>query len=325
MLAITETPNELTEELGGLKADGILRLLRQSDAQIFAGYKNYMSLNDDECLDEMTRIVEKVESLLNSDRTDHVVDVVVGGAGTSGRLAFFLARVFNNYTESIGKENQIKFHYLMAGGDHALNVGIEGAEDDVVASVQDISRQVLPGHSLVYIGITCGLSAPYVAAQLDYLMDLNHQDHVVCLLGLNPLELARSMPIERWDKSFKQVANRLDLARHNGRYFILCPVVGPEPLTGSTRMKSGSATKIILDVIFSTILNRDGMDTIKGTLATLISRVGKTLVAGGRLIYVASGCLGIVAFIDASETVPTFGSGPLDVRSFIMDNGHQSG
>jgi hypothetical protein len=42
----------------------------------------------------------------------------------------------------------------------------------------------------------------------------------------------------------------------NSKYFIVNPVVGPEPLTGSTRMKSGSATKILLEVIFALVYHR---------------------------------------------------------------------
>jgi hypothetical protein len=57
--------------------------------------------------------------------------------------------------------------------------------------------------------------------------------------------------IPAWGKSFKDFALVLAAAHSSGTACLLNPVVGPEVVTGSTRMKSGSATKIILEIICS--------------------------------------------------------------------------
>jgi N-acetylmuramic acid 6-phosphate (MurNAc-6-P) etherase len=75
-------------------------------------------------------------------------------------------------------------------------------------------------------------SAPYVASQLDYAMD--NEIYECVLLGFNSVELARNAPIENWNKTFREVAVNL---QKRERHFIINPIVGPETITGSTRMK----------------------------------------------------------------------------------------
>jgi hypothetical protein len=61
---------------------------------------------------------------------------VVGGAGTSGRLAYFVTRSFNNLMRSHGRHPC--FRYCIAGGDAALFKSVEGAEDDPACAVDDL-------------------------------------------------------------------------------------------------------------------------------------------------------------------------------------------
>lgn len=244
--SITELPNELTNDIDVVGAEGIVRLLRQADAQIFNGWRENAGLYDDAILFTLMRLIGVVgEALRAPERTA----IVMSGAGTSGRLAFFVAREFNKVMR--GKGQSECFHYLMAGGDKALIRAQEGAEDDPVAAVRDLARFEKPGVTVIYIGITCGCSAPYIAAQLDYTM--TKPNYVSVLLGFNPLERARRVPIERWDKTFHDVMSAL-ATYDDDRHFILNPVVGPEPVTGSTRMKSGTATKLLLELVFSQAL-----------------------------------------------------------------------
>lgn len=79
----------------------------------------------------------------------------------------------------------------MAGNDLALIKSQEAAEDDVVRSIEDLKRKSEGYERVVFIGITCGLSAPYVGSQIEYilntpaevrsfvrfLLDLNRQIH----------------------------------------------------------------------------------------------------------------------------------------------------
>ena len=73
------------------------------------------------------------------------------------------------------------------------------------------------------------------------------------LVGFNPVNRARNAVLEGWGKTFREVAIALEelSQKQPHQYFIINPVVGPEPITGSTRMKGGTATKIILDTLFA--------------------------------------------------------------------------
>lgn len=76
----------------------------------------------------------------------------------------------------------------------------------------------------LFVGITCGLSAPFVASQLEF---CRKQPERFCtvLLGFNPPELARTVPIEGWDRTFADVVAALSQGE---RCHMLLPIVGPE-------------------------------------------------------------------------------------------------
>jgi len=333
--SITESPHELTTDIDIAPPAGIARLLRASDAQIYSGYLTYPAVCDDEILHRMAAVVERTAPMMG--REDAAV--VISGAGTSGRLAMFVARTFNRLLQRRGRHPN--FRYLMAGGDRALIKAQEGAEDDPHQAWDD-ARQAIEGKRRVfYIGVTCGLSAPYVASQLLRLSQ--RRDAQCVLLGFNPEDRARNVEIENWDKTFA------DVVRHIARRpncIILNPVVGPEPVTGSTRMKGGSATKLILETIFALAAHQGPMhrrgpgslslpDAVRSclrayeqtriavyehldALAALITLGGDALRSGGRICYLGSGSPGILGIVDASECPPTFGAAFDDVCGFLV-------
>lgn len=366
MSSITERTNELSSELDRVDSRGILKLFRQCDAQIFTGYSDFESINDSSIQCEIVEFVQCIVDRLEKQTTGKI-NIVITGAGTSGRLAFFVSRSFNRLIGKSNSDDRITFNYLIAGGDLCLTVGMEGAEDNISQAITDLKSQIKDEDTLVYIGITCGFSAPYVAAQIDYLFNLNSDKHIISLMGFNPVSLARSLVIEKWTRSFKDITNQLESNRVEEqkqqqdklkrRHFILNPVFGPEPLTGSTRMKSGTGTKILLESIFSLVLNQysntkyplsikniNNNDNIEqkfksilkayeetfrdtyyniDSIAPIIDSVGNSLRSpnhSGHLYYLASDSLGIVGFIDASETVPTYGASPVDVLGFLMND-----
>ncbi|KAL4235846.1 hypothetical protein ACF0H5_004235 [Mactra antiquata] len=206
------------------------------------------------------------------------------------------------------------------------------------------SLKVSHGKDVVlFVGITCGLSAPYVAGQLEYCMD--NPGFIPVLVGFNPEHLARNINIEKWDKTFLQVVNRLKTfssGSHHG--YIINPVVGPEPITGSSRMKSGSATKIILESICACALLKIRNHGIKisvhqymkcyqivcswvykktSELSTVVSSAGESLKSGGKIYYLGNDSLALMGLIDASECPPTYGAGLDDVRGFV-DKGYET-
>lgn len=242
--SITELTNELTSEIDVASPQQIVRLLRAADYQIFGGYGGYPGLYDTETINKLATLAATAAGVLRSRNGC----VVLSGAGTSGRLAMFTARTFN---QKLGTDLATgPFRYTIAGGNAALIQPQEGAEDDPHQGIRDLEEAVAGADDVLYIGITCGLSAPYIAGQLEHILSGKINGHVV-LLGFNPVELARNTPIEGWPSTFLETARRVEAAEREGkRATVLNPVVGPEPITGSTRMKSGSATKILLEVLF---------------------------------------------------------------------------
>ncbi|MFH0794616.1 MAG: hypothetical protein V2A74_11355 [bacterium] len=342
-ISITETPNELTTEIDLASPVEIVRLLRQCDAQIYNGWKSEPGLNDQEILERLTRLVEVVTHALKSRGRQRVV---ISGAGTSGRLAMFTARAFNRLLAT-RNEPQI-FRYLMAGGKAALIKAQEGAEDNPHQGVSDLKTILSDIREGIYIGVTCGFSAPYIAGQLDWA--LTQPKMMSVLLGFNPVSLARQRPIENWDKTFLEVARAVE---SSPRGLVLNPLIGPEPITGSTRMKGGSATKWILEAAFAVAFARafpmtrrskgcllgplrgeKNTDTLRRLLwqyeiareqtyqqrdaiAQLIVWGGDALLSRRSICYLGRDSFGLLGLIDASECPPTFGATFEDVRGFI--------
>jgi N-acetylmuramic acid 6-phosphate (MurNAc-6-P) etherase len=240
--SITERINCLTTEIDLASPLGIVRQLRQSDAQLFAGWGGHPSLSDEETLLTLALLASRTGAVLHQGGR-----VVMAGAGTSGRLAAFAARAWNGTDISRPDGSgaaTADVDYIMAGGPAALIQAQEGAEDDAVTGRAELiaAAQDKP---VIYIGITCGFSAPYVAGQLEAVLDGTVTGEAI-LLGFNPPELARRAAVEGWSRTFGDVVD--DLLKSD-RGHLLNPIVGPEPITGSTRMKGGSATKILLEVL----------------------------------------------------------------------------
>jgi len=156
----------------------------------------------------------------------------------------------------------IKFEYLMAGHDLALIKSQEKAEDDVVQSIDDLKAVTDNDPNCtfaVYIGITCGMSAPYVGSQVDWILHSSHPSRIrfmTILMGFNDVEMSRKTPIEGFNKTMYQVISELSAKVGDGRHYILNPIVGPEPVAGSSRMKGGSITKLLLEMIAVRVLHR---------------------------------------------------------------------
>ena len=92
----------------------LVRLLRQVDSQVFSGWKHLEGLYDPRIIASMERLAISIESALSDD--DALV--VMSGCGTSGRIAYYVARTFNAMLRSKGLPD--RFAYLVSGGDTAL-------------------------------------------------------------------------------------------------------------------------------------------------------------------------------------------------------------
>ena len=140
------------------------------------------------------------------------------GAGTSGRLGVLDA---SECPPTYGVKPEMVVG-LIAGGDHALRHPIEGAEDNVQQGQADLEEIDFSARD-VLVGIAASGRTPYVLGALNYAKQL----------GATTVSIA-SNPNSK-------MAEVADIAIET--------VVGPEVLTGSSRMKSGTAQKLVLNML----------------------------------------------------------------------------
>lgn len=224
---ITELSNEMSMNIDISSPMEIIRILRACDSQIFSGWQNYPNIYD--LIPTISNIITKSSNIL-SDCTNN--RIILSGSGTSGRLGFIISRCFNEYLKSINKYPC--FDYCHAGYDPALLTSIELPEDDPKTGVKDLlnATKNIKG-TILLIGITCGLSAPYVGGQIEYAM--NKPNFITVLIGFNPIQLSRNTKVEKWDgKTFKDIALQFNelTKNYNTNCFILNPICGPETITG---------------------------------------------------------------------------------------------
>ncbi|XP_033873455.3 glucokinase regulatory protein isoform X2 [Acipenser ruthenus] len=337
-LPVTEKSNPITREIDKADPVQIVHLLKECDAEIFQEEDdtlvNYKRLYSASVLQTMMDVTKKVEAILKDP--EHSL-IILSGCGTSGRLAFLLATSFNKLLKGLHKNPS--YAYIIAGGDKAILTSQEASEDNPHLGVEALKRVCAGKKKVLFIGISCGLSAPFIAGQLDFCLN-NLDVFTPVLVGFNPVNMARNEIIEGWHLTFRQVAEKMEEVQETRRAFILNPAVGPEGISGSSRMKGGSATKIILESLLlaahkATSNNKevtaknllDWMKTYEKVhkitysqgkmIAAMVKQAGTSLERMGRIYYIGWQTLGVMGIIDASECVPTFGTDFNDVRGFI--------
>ena len=339
----TEAQNYLTQDIDMATPEEMLRLFRQSDSQIYNGFEEFPAITDELILDKLEKVILATAKVLKNSKNSAIV---ISGAGTSGRVATLISEQFNQLLPKLGLTPC--FYPLIAGGNLALIKAQEGAEDDAVQAVKDM-RQFTDGKKLTaYFGVTCGMSAPYISGQLNYTAP--KKEFFSVLMGFNPSEASRDVPIENWNYTFKDIVKKIE---KNDSCVILNPILGPEPITGSTRMKGGSATILLLEVIFALALWQTRKLSLKSLvplksktkwtlreaimeclyhyeltrvhtyrnipkLSELITKAGKALRSGGSIYYLGNPPCGLLGTVDASECPPTFGADFEDVRGFVI-------
>ena len=167
----------------------------------------------DKCLPQIALAVEKIVAAFECGGR-----LVYVGAGTSGRLGVLDA---SECPPTYGVKPEMVVG-LIAGGDHALRHPIEGAEDNVQQGQADLEEIDFSARD-VLVGIAASGRTPYVLGALNYAKQLG----------------ATTVSIASNPKS--KMAEVADIAIET--------VVGPEVLTGSSRMKSGTAQKLVLNML----------------------------------------------------------------------------
>lgn len=149
------------------------------------------------------------------------------GVGTSGRLGVLDA---SECPPTFGVPPDL-VQGLIAGGRGALTTAVEGAEDDEAAGATDLAQAGLTGNDAV-VGIAASGRTPYVLGGLNHARALGALTACVVCVPESDLARAVQIPIEA--------------------------VTGPEILTGSTRLRAGTATKLVLNMISTGVMVRLG-------------------------------------------------------------------
>ncbi|MBC6427525.1 MAG: N-acetylmuramic acid 6-phosphate etherase [Ekhidna sp.] len=148
------------------------------------------------------------------------------GAGTSGRLGILDA---SEIPPTFGVKNRIIG--LIAGGDKAIRTAVEAAEDDRGLARKDLSKYNFSSKDAL-IGIAASGTTPYVVGGLQYAKSIGSTTGCITNNTRSPIAAIADCPIE--------------------------VIVGPEFITGSTRMKSGTSQKLVLNMISTSLMIKAG-------------------------------------------------------------------
>ncbi|MBQ1692180.1 MAG: N-acetylmuramic acid 6-phosphate etherase [Erysipelotrichaceae bacterium] len=182
--------------------------------------------------------------------------IIYIGAGTSGRLGLMDAvEVVPTYTSD-------RFVGLIAGGDNAFVKAVEGAEDSRELAVEDLKNISLNEKDMV-IGIAASGRTPYVIGGLDYAREVGASTGCLCCNFNTEIADHCDLPIEL--------------------------SAGPEVVTGSTRLKSGTCQKIVLNMISTVTMVKVGK--VFGNLMVDVKATNEKLVERcRRVVMEATGC-----------------------------------
>jgi N-acetylmuramic acid 6-phosphate etherase len=256
----TEARNIDSERIDELSTLEMLTLINKEDATVTTAVASQLP----QIADAVDRIAER---FAQGGRLFYI------GAGTSGRLGVLDA----SECPPTFSVPPALVQGLIAGGDYALRNAVEGAEDSSEQGAHDLAAS---GFGVVH---STGAAAPTP----DVLVGIAASGRTPYVLGallharsLGALTIGLSCVAE------SPVSKIVDLA--------ITPVTGPEVITGSTRMKAGTATKLVLNMISTGVMIRTG--AVYGNLMVNVKPTNDKLVdRAHRIIMAATGCDRFVA------------------------------
>lgn len=173
-------------------------------------------------LHQIEPVVEQItEQLKRGGRLFYI------GAGTSGRLGIVDA---SECPPTFGVPHNMVIG-LIAGGDSAIRKAVEFAEDDKMRGWKDLQAYKIDTKDFV-IGLAASGTTPYVVGAIEKCFNNNIKTACITCNENSPLAKASKYPIEI--------------------------IVGPEFVTGSTRMKAGTAQKLVLNMISTSVMIKLG-------------------------------------------------------------------
>lgn len=198
-------------------------------------------------------VIPKIEETVNAifSRMEKGGRLFYIGAGTSGRLGIVDA---SECPPTFGVSHNLVIG-IIAGGDSAIRKAVEFAEDDTLQAWKDLKEHNISELDSV-IGIAASGTTPYVIGGLEKCNSNNILTACITCNEGSPLASASQLPIE--------------------------VVVGPEFVTGSTRMKAGTAQKLVLNMISTSLMIKLGR--VKGNRMVDMQLSNDKLVDRGTLM-----------------------------------------
>jgi len=221
------------------------------------------------------KCIPQIESLINAvvNKLKNGGRLFYIGAGTSGRLGVLDA---SECPPTYGIPQGLVVG-LIAGGDSAIRKAVEFAEDDLNQGWLDLKKFDINNRDFV-IGIAASGSTPYVIGAINACNTSNILTGSICCNQDSDISNISKFPIE--------------------------VVVGPEFVTGSTRMKSGTAQKLVLNMISTSVMIKLGR--VKGNKMVDMQLSNNKLVDRGTKMLMKN--TGIVNYEQAKALLLEFGS-----------------
>ncbi|MEZ5360792.1 MAG: N-acetylmuramic acid 6-phosphate etherase [Bryobacterales bacterium] len=247
--------------------------------------------------EQIPQIAEAVDRIF--ERMQRGGRVFYIGAGTSGRLGVLDAA---EIPPTYGADPDL-FQALIAGGYDALVRSIEGAEDDAEAGASELAAKGFGANDSV-VGIAASGRTPYVIGALD---EARKRGGLAIALTTNP-----------------------DSAMAPHADIVIAPVVGPEAIAGSTRMKSGTAQKLTLNMLSTGLMIKRGH--VYGNRMVRLKLANEKLwIRARRLVEDIAGCgpnealaaLQATHDVRAAVLICRFGLSPEDAWKRLDDAGGQ--
>ena len=205
----TEKRNTASNDLDALPTEKMLQLINDEDRKI----ADVVGM----AVPPIAKLVDDiVPNLKNGGRIIYI------GAGTSGRLGVLDASEIPPTFQA--DPNMIVG--IIAGGDGALRKSSESKEDFYEGSYPELDKLQVNANDTI-VGIAAGGTTPYVWGALDYINKKGGTSAFVSCVPIDDIEKDFNVPVK----------HKVEL------------IVGPEVVTGSTRMKAGTATKLALNMI----------------------------------------------------------------------------
>ncbi|MBW7887380.1 MAG: N-acetylmuramic acid 6-phosphate etherase [Bacteroidetes bacterium] len=218
----TEQRNAASMDIDARSIQDILTIINNDDKKVALAVET-----------QIPYIAQAVEFVVNSFMNGGRLIYV--GAGTSGRIGVVDA---SECPPTFGVPFEM-VQGIIAGGEGAMFRAVEGAEDSPENGAAEMDKKDV-GHNDVVCGIAASLRTPFVIGAVKQAKKLGAKTLYVTTNPRKNLQL----------EEYKDLANALDVA--------ICAEVGPEIIMGSTRMKSGTAQKLILNMITTTAMIRIG-------------------------------------------------------------------